>query len=238
MTARHFYVHTARTYWKRAGYLLVLGIIVFVPLGLLGALVDQVGEIETEDLEGVSTLGLAALIVGFLAQAVTTLLGEVFYAGAVALALAEGEDAEPPSFRSVGRRLAYGRLIAVDLIFGVGAALGTILLIVPGIIFFTWFALAGPVVELEGAGVRGAFRRSRQLVRGRFWTVLVVLLPITLASEALSTAILELAHDVIHNELLSAWMGEAIFGVLLSPFYAVAAVLMTLEFSRAERSKG
>jgi hypothetical protein len=38
--------------------------------------------------------------------------------------------------------------------------------------------------------------------------------------------------------LLSAWMGEAIFGVLLSPFYAVAAVLMTLEFSRAERSKG
>jgi hypothetical protein len=235
VTARHFYVHTARTYWRRAGYLLVLGILVFVPLGLLGAVVDQVGEIQTEDLDGISDLGTLALVAGFVAQAVTTLLGEVFYAGAVALALARGEDAEPPSFRSVGRRLAYGRLIAVDLIFGVGAALGTLLLIVPGVIFFTWFSLAGPVVELEGAGVRRAFSRSRQLVRGRFWTVLLVLLPITLASEALSTGILQLAHDVIHNELLSAWAGEAIFGVLLSPFYAVAAVLMTLEFSSADR---
>jgi hypothetical protein len=238
VTAWRFYVRTARTYWRRAGYLLALGIAVFVPLGLLDAVVDRLSEIHAEDFDALSDLGAIALVGGFVAQAATSLLGDVFYAGAVALALAGGEDSEPPSLVTVGRHLAYGRLIAVDIVFGVATAIGIVLLIVPGVVFFTWFALAGPVVELEGAGVKAAFRRSRQLVRGRFWTVFLVLVPITVATEALSTGILQVTHDVIHDALLSDWAGEAVFNVLLSPFYAVAAVLMTMEFSRAERSTG
>jgi hypothetical protein len=232
VTARQVYVHTARTYWRRAGYLLVLGVAVFVPLGLLDALANQWGEIHVDDL---SDLRSIALVAGLIAQAFTSLLGEVFYAGAVALALAGGERSDPPSFGTVARRLAYGRLIAVDIIFGVCVIVGLVLLIVPGIVLFTWFALAGPVVELEGAGVRAAFRRSRQLVRGRFWTVLLVLVPITLASEALSGVSLEAVHLVIHSPFLSDWVGEAIANVALSPFYAVAAVLMALAFSRVDR---
>jgi hypothetical protein len=212
----------------------MLGIAVFVPLGLLESLANQASEIDLSSLGALSDIGAIALGIGFAAQAITSLLGEVFYAGAVALALARGEESEPPSLRSVGRRLAYWKLIAVDIVFGVGAALGTLLLIVPGIVFFTWFALAGPIVELEGAGVRGAFARSRQLVRGRFWTVLLVLLPITLGSELLATAAVEAVHLVIHSALLGDWIGEAVSNILLSPFYAVAAVLMTLQFSRAE----
>src|SRR5438552_3168370 len=126
--------------------------------------------------------------------------------GAVALRLAPGPD---PSLREVAGGLSYGRLIAVDLLFGVAIAVGLVLLIVPGIIFFTWFALAGPIVELEGRGVRSALRRSRALVRGRFWTVLGVLVPITLASEAVADAVLPAAHSIVSSACFADWLGEA-----------------------------
>ena len=232
MTAPEIYARTARTYWKDAGYLLILGAAVFIPLGLIDSIANQVAEVDTSELEGLSDLATVGLVGGLVAQAITSLLGEVFYAGAVALSLAGGVEAKPSSFTTVARRLAYWRLIGVDLIFVIAVAIGFIALIIPGLILFTWFALAGPVVELEGAGVRAAFARSRRLVKGHFWTVFVVLLPITIVSELLSDAAVDGFHHLIHIPLLSDWIGEAIPNIVLSPFYAVAAVLMTLELSR------
>lgn len=229
MRARDIYVGTARVFRARAGYLLLLGAVVFIPLGFLDALVDRVHEIRAESPEEVFDLGTLALIAGLLAQAVTALLGEVFYAGAVGLTMRQGEHTPPPSLRHVARHLSYGRLIAVDILLAIGVAIGLVLLIVPGVLLFGWFALAGPIVEIEGRGVRAAFARSRQLVRGSFWTVLLVLIPITLASEVLADALLQLPHLVIHEPLVRDWAGEALSNILMSPFYAVAAVLMTLE---------
>jgi hypothetical protein len=228
---RDIYVRTARAFRARAGFLLLLGAIVFIPLGFLSALTDRINEIHAESASGVFDLGTVGLIAAVVAQAVTTLLGEVFYAGAVGLTMRKGEQSPPPSLSYVARHLSYGRLIAVDILLSLGVALGLLLLIVPGVVFFGWFALAGPIVELEGRGVRAAFARSRQLVRGSLWTVLLVLVPITLASEALAAALFELPHLVIHEPLIRDWVGEAVSNILLSPFYAVAAVLMTLQLS-------
>jgi len=232
MRARDIYVRTVRAYRTRAGFLILLGALVFVPLGLLDALADRVNEIHAGSAGDVFDLSTLALVAGFLAQAVTTLLGEVFYAGAVGLTMRQGEESPPPSLGSVARRLSYGRLIAVDLLLGLGTAFGLLLLIVPGLLFFGWFALAGPLVEIEGRSVRSALARSRQLVRGSLWTVLLVLIPITIASELLAVALFEVPHLVIHNVLIQDWVGEALSNVLVSPFYAVAAVLMTLDLSR------
>ncbi|HEX6455677.1 MAG TPA: hypothetical protein VF009_04065, partial [Solirubrobacterales bacterium] len=156
MKARDIYARTARASWRRAGYLLLLGAVVFVPLGFLDALANRIHELRVESGDQVFDLATLGLLAGFLAQAVTTLLGEVFYAGAVGLAMRQGEDSPPPSLRAIARQLSYGRLIAVDLLFGVGTGIGLVLLIAPGILFFGWFALAGPIVEIEGRGVRAA----------------------------------------------------------------------------------
>ncbi len=48
-------------------------------------------------------------------------------------------------------------------------AFGYLLLIVPGILFQTWFFLISPVTFLEGTGYVSALGRSRELVRGYFW---------------------------------------------------------------------
>jgi hypothetical protein len=205
---------------------------VFVPLGLLDAVANRTvhfGEVnELSDLLGV------ALLVGALAQATTTLLGEVFYSGAVALLIARTARGRRPSLRGLARSLSYGRLIAVDLLFGLGIAIGLVLLIVPGVVAFTWFALAGPLVEIDDLGVRAAFARSRRLVRGHFFSVLLVLGPITLASEALADAALSAGHGALGDSLLSDWFVESATNIALSPLYAVAAVLITLQLVGGE----
>jgi hypothetical protein len=234
VSAKRIYGQTLVTFRHEAGFLLVLGIMVFVPIGLLSALADRAGEIHASHLHDVFDLATAALVAGFVVQAATSLLGEVFYSGAVALTLAREERGPRPRLRDIARSLSYGRLIVVDVLFGVVVAIGLLLLVVPGVVAFTWFALTGPLIEIEDDTVRSSFARSRRLVRGRFWTVLAVLGPLTLLSELLTNAVLALSHGAFSSPLLGDWIGESVTSIALSPFYAVAAVLITLHLTRAE----
>jgi len=220
------YRRVAATCRAEARYLLILAAFIFVPLGLLDAAVDHAGSTHVGELSDLATAGLVALALG---QTVTALFGEVFYSGAVASLIAKSRPGERPSPMAVARRLPFGTLIAVDLVLAVGSALGLVLLIVPGVVFFTWFALAPPVVEIEDRGVRAAFARSRALVRGRFWTVLGVLVPIVLVSEALLTLVLEGVGSLIGHGLLAGWLADSAANVLLAPLYAVASVVLTVE---------
>ena len=102
---------------------------------------------------------------------------------------------------------------------------------IPGILLFTAFALAAPVVELEGATAMGAFMRSWALVRGHFWQVMAVLVPITLAGTVLAAVMIDALPPILGSHFLRDWIGEAASSIALSPFYAVAAVLITLQLS-------
>jgi hypothetical protein len=238
VSAKGIYWRTLVTFKREAGFLIVLGVLLFVPIGLLSALADRAGEIHASHLSDVVDLATVALLVGFVVQAITSLLGEVFYSGAVALTLAHEERGRRPRLRDIARTLSYGRLIAVDILFGVVVAIGLLLFLVPGVVAFTWFSLTGPLVEIEDDTVRSSFARSRRLVRGRFWTVLAVLGPITLVSEFLTNAVLALSHGAIASPFLGDWLGESVTSIVLSPFYAVAAVLITLHVTRAETATG
>ena len=169
---------TVRTH---AGPLLVVAVVVFVPLSLLEALGDRALELDLEDL---TAFEAGALSVAWLFQVASSLVGEVFYAGAVAALLVGERTGVERRLRDVARELPYVRLVSVDLLYSLGVAVFFILLIVPGVLFFTYYALTAPVVEIEERGIRAAFRRSRELVRGSFWTVLAILLPITVVHRA------------------------------------------------------
>jgi hypothetical protein len=228
VTVRGIYRETLRTYWRQAGFLMLLGAVVFIPLSLFDALADKAQEIDTDN---VTDFEFAALIAGLSAQGVTTLLGEVFYSGAVAVTLAE-ESRQRPSLRQVARRISYWRLIAVDIVFAVVVAVGLDLFVIPGVVAYTAFALAGPAVELERASVMGAFARSWRLVKGHFWKVFAVLIPITIVSAALSAVLLDALPPLFGSHFLGDWISEAASSIALSPFYAVAAVLIMLHLSR------
>lgn len=226
---RGLYLRIWGTYRAWARVLLPLALVVFLPLGLVHAVPVQ---LEATELEVGSDLDALGLGLALLLLAGAGLLGEVFYTGAVAIALTHPHDGEPPSLREVARMVNYRTLIVVDLIFGALVAFGTLALVVPGLLAFVYLGLAAPVAEIERRGVRGALARSVDLVRGRFWFVLAALLPIELTSDAISAAATHLAHD-LGDSLLAGWLAYTLANVLLTPFYAVAAVLLTLDLIAA-----
>jgi Uncharacterised protein family (UPF0259) len=67
-------------------------------------------------------------------------------------------------------------LIGAGLLSGIGIGIGMILLIVPGLILLTIWAVIAPVIVVERSGVFDAFSRSRELVRGNGWEVFGVVI--------------------------------------------------------------
>jgi hypothetical protein len=211
--------------------LLTVAAIVFVPLSLLEAVAGQTTEIDLDD---VTVLEAGGLAIAALVQIGTSLVGEVFYAGVVAALIVEKRTGIRRRLGDVARELPYLRLLAVDLFYSLGVAVLLLLLIVPGVLFFTYFALTAPIVEIEDRGIRAAFRRSRKLVRGHFWTVLAILLPVSAVIELLTEADQAAVNALLGESLVSDWLGTSIVNVALTPIYAVAAVVLTIELIEAK----
>lgn len=226
MSVLSLYRRIVRTYFSWFRSLTLVAICVFVPLGLIHALPVHV---EATQIDLDSGAKVAAALLALLLLSVTGLLGEIFYTGAVAIALTHPHDGGPPSLSEIARTIRYGTLVAVDLVFGVLVAIGMLAFVVPGVMLFVYLGLAAPVVEIEHRGLRAALARSFRLVRGRFWYVLAVLVPIELASDAVTSAATGLAHNLLGDSLFAEWLTDTATNVLLTPFYAVAAVLLTLE---------
>lgn len=220
------YARIWRTYFAWARTLLPLAFFVFVPLGLIHAIpvhVDATSLNLDSGLEIVGS-GLALLLL-----VTTGLLGEIFYTGAVAIALTHPHEGEPPSLLQVAGMIGYWTLIAVDLIFGVLVALGVVAFVVPGLLAFVYLGLAAPVVEIEHHGVRAALARSVRLVRGHFWLVAAVLVPIEIFSDVATNLTTHLTHSLLGDSLVAEWLTDTATNIALTPFYAVAAVLLTLD---------
>lgn len=220
------YRRIGRTYVGWAGTLLPLAAIVFVPLGLIHAIPVNA---DLADLSFRGSFELVVLAAAVLILAATGLIGEVFYTGAVSIALTHPHGGEPPPLREVARMVNYRRLIAVDLIYGALVAVGLVALVVPGILAFVYLGMAAPVVEIERRPVGEALRRSIELVRGHFWLVLMVFLPIELIGDALTNLATSLAEHLVSGSLLVEWLADTASNIVLTPFYAVAAVLLTLD---------
>jgi hypothetical protein len=231
MTVFSLYARIWRTYIAWARTLLPLAFFVFVPLGLIHAIPVHV---EATSLNVDSGLEILGAVLAFMLLVTTGLLGEIFYTGAVAIALTHPHDGEPPSLREVAGTVRYGTLIAVDLIFGVLVALGAVAFLIPGILVFVYLGLAAPVVEIEHRGVRGALARSFSLVRGHFWLVLAVLLPIEIISDGLTDLATAGTHALLGDSLVAEWLTDTATNIVLTPFYAVAAVLLSIDLIAAK----
>jgi len=78
------------------------------------------------------------------------------------------------------KRLPVG--IAVGFVAYIGILLATMLLIVPGVILLTMWAIALPANTVERTGVLESLSRSRELTRGRRWRVFgAILIPILIS---------------------------------------------------------
>ena len=213
--------------------ILLAGLVLFVPLGLLETIDLSVREAVEEHggglLETLEVVGIG------IAHAVGSVIGEVIFAGVVT-AVFMVEHGHRTTIGGLLGELSLARLALADLAFVLLVVLGLLALVVPGILFLVWFALIGPVIEVEHVGIRQAFRRSREVVRKRFWLVAAFVIPLTLLDETLAT----LAHDAAEAVFGETFAGEWAAGTLTELFtslpLALAAAVLYFELSGATRS--
>ena len=102
--------------------------------------------------------GLRAALLWGLAAAAGLIGYYVLCAVIAQIALAQRRGVERPAVGAIARTLPWATLVAVDLVVSIGTAVGLELLVVPGIVFGTWFSLAPTLVETHhlGAGRRSS----------------------------------------------------------------------------------
>ena len=207
--------------------LVAAGVVIFIPVGLLEALDDSLQEFITEaELDAIALIEVvsAAFLLG-----AGALLGDVLYAGIVAAVVVAEREGGDRRLRDVLRHLPVLRLVGADLLLGFVVVVGLVLLVVPAFVWLTWFALIAPVIKVERPSVRAAFRRSRELVRGHFWLVFCLVIPIVVGSEILAGFILSGAIWVIGDGFFGDWVGGVLSNVLTAPLFALAVVVLYFE---------
>ncbi len=116
-----------------------------------------------------------------------------------------------------------GQLVVVGFVAAILEGIGLVLLVVPGLVLITMWAVFAPVIVLERPGGLRALRRSRELVRGNGWQVFGVILVMFILVGVLGTG-LTLAGDAA-----GAGVGlvvRVIVGVLGAPLVALAQAIL------------
>ena len=122
----------------------------------------------------------------------------------------------------------------MDLLVSAGTAIGLELLIVPGVVFGTWFALAPVLVETHHLHARSALERSRDLVRGHFVSVMCVLMLVLFGTVAVSEALHWISAAVTPGPGAVEYAAAALVaGAFVKPFAAVVTVELALELDAA-----
>ena len=206
---------TFQIYVDQASVLMPAAAVVFLISGVLSVLLIAASP----------ALGLVALIVSIVASTLFT--------GMVVELVADVQDGRRDATPGQLLRAAspvLGKLIFVGIVAGVGIAIGFVLLIVPGLILLTIWAVAAPVVVLERPDGLGALGRSRDLVRGNGWKVFAVILLLVILVGVVSVAIEAIASSAGEAAGLVA---RVIVGILTQPISSLAAAVLYFELRGA-----
>lgn len=206
-------------YLRHLGLLLGAAVIVFLLVDLLNGLVLSSGG-------SVIWEGLAAII---------AVIGTYWYQGFVVETIYESQASASQLslahlFKVVWPRLAP--LVAVGVLGGIAIVIGFILLIVPGLVLATWWALLAPVIVVEHGRWFDAFGRSRALVRGSGWQVFAVVVIVFLLQIGVAAAL----QAIGGSTLVGQWLANLVANVFTAPIVALAAAIMYFELRGAPQA--
>lgn len=139
-------------------------------------------------------------------------------------------------------RSKLGSLVWLSFLTAVCLLPALLLCILPGVYLWIAWTVAAPVLLLEDVRGWKAMKRSRQLVKGRFWSTFAVVLLVAILTgivQAVFVGILAGVVSVSGNEVAVAIadaIGQTASGVLTTPLSA--AVLTVLYFDLRVRKEG
>jgi hypothetical protein len=244
-------------YRQRAGTLMRAVVMVVAPVQVLSAIVSlSAGSIDTSTtgdspfingtgpdatLDGKALLGFIVVVVGvgllgFLASQLAT----AACLKSVSSAYLSGDPDWRETLRFALSRL--GSLIWLDILYGLGLALAFVACIAPSVYFYGAWAVATPVLLIEGIKGSKALGRSRRLVKGRWGPTFLVVALAGILGAIVQTAISGVLVGVAAggaNDVAGAVanaIGGTISAVLVTPF--AAAVAVVLYFDLRVRKEG
>jgi MFS family permease len=166
------------------------------------------------------------------------IVAQLFYTGMVVRLVQDVQDGRRDStvrqlFESVrGRALT---LFVLGLLAGLGIALGLVLLIVPGLVLLTWWAVSAPAAVVEERGATEALGRSRELVRGHGWQVFGVIVTFFLVNIVISV-ILGVIGAAAGDALGAAL--RVVGSTLAAPLFALGASVLYFQLRRIKEGDG
>lgn len=231
-TAGAVIAKTVRVWWKHVLPFTAMSFVVYTPFAVtVGAFFQGLAALGSapgqESL--VPKLGIAALAVWL-----ATIVLAVIQAGAVTYGTVRhlgGERARLGEMLRVGFRRGLP-VVAVGLLLWIGIALGTLLLVVPGILLMVATCVAIPAAVVERTGTLGAIRRSFALTRGYRWAlfatglaVLVVvwlLAAVVQVGATVAAAALFSPQQAVIGAMVASQLGNAFFSALPLVGFSVA----------------
>lgn len=148
------------------------------------------GATQQEQLDAVYSL-LGSTLLTLIPTLIITILGQTFLTGFLTVVMGKAVLGRPVDFRmalrEAGPRLLP--LLALTLLYTLATMVAAIFCLLPAVIPYVFWALAGPALVLERGTIRQSFGRSRRLVSGTFWRVLGILLLASLIGWLITTII-------------------------------------------------
>ena len=126
----------------------------------------------------------------------------------------------------VGDCIARGLSSIVPVVVGsillsLGIMIGSLFLLVPGIILALMWWVYVPAIVVEGKGIIEAFGRSRELTRGRRWHILGLLIVVIILLVVVAFIIAFVVAIIAPQGGLAASIIEYVFNSLLTAFISV-----------------
>ena len=189
---------------------------------------------------------IVTLLVGQGAAVVISFVAARFAQAGCFRAIADAYLGEEISWRS-SLAFALRRLPAVivlSLVSGLLVILGWFFCLIPGIYLYAAFAVAVPVLLVEGAGPFRALGRSRELVQGRWWgtagVCLVGYLLVTIVTAALTGIVVGIAFANPDRSSVTGFVLNTLAGTIASMVAtpAAAAFITVLYIDLRVRKEG
>ena len=189
---------------------------------------------------------VAVSVIGALLAAVLTWLGTIialllslvalFWLQA-ALVKAVDDVRDGRADLSLGETFAAARehlsaVLVAGVLAAIGIIVGLILVIVPGLVLMTWWAVIIPTIVLENRSAGESFARSRELVRGYGWGVfgvIVLMILLLIGFQIVLGLILSPLAD-----WLQSFVAQIVSGTVTAPFIAVVLTLLYLRLRAAK----
>lgn len=209
---------TFSVYGGNAGALLGSALAVFVVVGLVSGILQSTGS-------------LLLVLLG----AAVSIAGQALYTGFVVELVSDVRDGRRD--QTVGDLFSAAApyilpLIGFGILFGIGVAIGFLLILIPGLILLTFWSVGAPAIVVEGIGPIDAFGRSWRLVRGNAWPVFGVLVVVFLIVVIVQAVLAAIANPIGNGEV-STWIASIVGSTITAPIFALAATVLYFELAGA-----